>query len=274
MPAKPFAPKESTWYETTVKVLSGGMGGAVGIYAATPAMYMKMYMQEKARNPQNPPTFQKNPAKWFAGGGALAGWMFPQAAFAFAANEKLREQLSNNGERELTPGEKLACSATTGGALTILVNPQELIWTQQQKAEEARLKMIEQNKLDPKKIPSKTSMQIAQEIYKKHGMKGFCRAAPETMVREMVSASVLTYLVSEYPLLAPALGATISQPLDVRKTSKQADFNYKAPMRELCRPKFSGLAGRGLVYGIFMNVAPYVKNKCQEMALPKVEEVK
>jgi len=272
MPTPPSAPKESTWYETSVKVLSGGVGGALGIYAATPAMYLKMYTQELARNPQTP--FQKNPAKWFTGGAALAGWMFPQAAFAFATNEKLRQKLSNNGERELTAVEKLACSGATGAALTPFVNGQELIWTQQQKSEEARLILIKENKLDPKKVPSKTSMQIASEIYKNHGMKGFSRGAAETMGREIASASVLTNLVSEYPILAPALGATISQPLDTRKTYKQADFNYIASIGELFRPKaFKGLVGRGLVYGIFMNVAPYVKNKCQEMALPKVEEV-
>jgi hypothetical protein len=246
-----------------VEIVAGGTGGAVGIAAAAPFMYLKMYMQEKAKDPQNPPRFQKNPLKWFSGAPGLAGWMFPQAAFAFTMNEWMRKKLSRNGEKTLSPWEKLFCSATTGAMTTVFVAPQELIWTQQKKAEALRLKMIEEQKLDPLKVPSKSATQIAQEVWKAHGWKGFYRAGGETALREIVSTSVLTYLAKEYPLLAPVLGATLSQPLDGRKTNKQADFSYKAPLKELFRAKaFSGLlVGRIPIYLVFMNVAPYVKDQ-------------
>lgn len=256
-------PKQSSWRNTAVEIVSGGSGGAVGIAAATPFMYLKMYMQEKARDPKNPPLFQKNPVKWFSGAPGLAGWMFPQAAFTFTMNEWMRKKLSHNGERELSAWEKLFCSATTGAMTTVFVAPQELIWTQQKKAEDLRLKMIEEKKLDPKQVPSKNATQIAKEIWKAHGWKGFYRAGGETALREIVSASVLTYLAKGHPLLAPVVGAALSQPLDGRKTNKQADFSYKAPLTELFRPKaFSGLVvGRIPIYLVFMNVAPYVKDQ-------------
>jgi hypothetical protein len=271
MLSEPSISKKSTRYKTVVEILSGGIGGASGIVAVTPFMYFKMYMQEKVRNLQNPPVFEKNPRKWFVGAKGLATWMFPQAAFTFAATEWMHQKLSNDGKRELTTWEKLACSSITGGILTLMVAPQELIWAQQKKAEEARLKMIEQNKLDPKKFPPKSATQMIQEIWKKHGIKGFYRAGGETAVREMVSASILTCLAAEHPFLAPVIGAAVSQPLDGRKTNKQIDFSYQASLRELFRAKaFSGLiVGRIPVYLVFMNVAPYVKNKCQVWAQSK-----
>lgn len=274
MPPELATPKTSTRFKPVIEIISGGIGGAAGMVAVTPFMYVKTYMQEKARNPQNPPAFEKRPWKWFAGAKGLATWMFPQAAFTFGATEWMRRKLSNNGERELTSWEKIACSATTGGILTLMVAPQELIWIQQKKAEEARQKMIENNQLDPKKYPSKSAVKIAQEIWNKHGVKGFYRAGGETALREMVSASVLTYLAAEHPILAPVIGAAISQPLDGRKTYKQADFSYKAPLKELFRAKaFSGLVvGRIPIYLAFMNVAPYVKNKCQEWTESKAEK--
>ncbi len=261
---------KGAWYQTGVQIVSGGIAGATGILSATPLMYFKMHMQEKARNPQNPPKFQTNPVKWFAGGGGLAAWMFPQAAFNFYVTELMREKLSNGGKRELTPWEKLGCSSATGGLLTALVAPQELIYTQQKKAEGARLKMIELEKLDPKSVPSKSGMQITQEIWKKYGIKGFYRAAPETAAREMVSSSVLTYLAAEYPVLAPVVGALISQPLDSRKTNKQVDFAYKASLADSFKSKaFAGLAPRVGIYLIFMNVASRVKNQTEKMLLPE-----
>jgi hypothetical protein len=254
MPQGPPTKNKSTWAQTAVEVISGGVGGSAGMVAATPFMYFKMHMQEKAKNPQNPPVFEKNPRKWFAGGAGLAAWMFPQTAIAFAMTESFRQQLSNDGERQLSQIEKLACSATTGGFLSLLVTPQELIWAQQ-------------------KMTDKSAMQIVREIWEKHGIKGFYRAAGETTAREIVSNSVLTCLAQEYPILAPVLGAAISQPLDGRKTNKQTDFTYKAPLRELFRTKaFSGLlVGRIPIYLVFMNVAPYVKDVCQQWALPKDE---
>lgn len=267
--SQPPEARKSTWYQTGVEILSGGAAGAVGTYSITPLMYFKMHMQEKARNPQNSPKLNKNPAAWFKGGGPLAAWMFPQSAFAFVMTEWMRRKLSNQGERELSPGEKLACSAATGGLLTVFVNPQELIWTQQKVAEDSRQKMIEQQKLDPKSVPTKSAMMISQEIWKKHGIRGFYRSAPETAGREVVSNCVLTYLAAEYPILAPVLGAAISQPLDVRKTHKQADFTYKAPIGELIKTKaFSGLIPRIGIYLVFMNVAPRVKNQCEQWMLP------
>jgi len=257
---------QGKWRNTVVEIMSGGMGGAAGIAAATPFMYFKMYMQEKAKNPDHPPAFQKNPIKWFSGASGLAGWMFPQAAFTFTMNEYMRQKLSKHGERELTASEKLFCSATTGALTTVLVAPQELIWTQQKKAEELRQKWIEEQKLAPKQVPSKTTMQITKEIWKTHGAKGFYRAGGETMFRESVSATVLTYLAQEHPIMAPVLGATLSQPLDGRKTNKQVDFNYKAPLWHLFKPKaFSGLmVGRIPVYLVFMNVASNVKDQIKD----------
>lgn len=268
MPRSPsHPPKPNSWRSTVVEIISGGTGGAVGMVAVTPFMYFKMVMQEKAKNPQNPPAFQKNPIKWFSGAPGLAGWMFPQAAFTFTMNEWLRRKLSNNGQRELSGREKLLCSATTGAMMTVLVAPQELIWTQQKKAEELRQQLIETKKLDPKQVPSKTTIEIVQEVWKARGIKGFYRAGFETAGREIVSASVLTYYAGEYPLLAPFIGATLSQPLDGRKTNKQADFNYKASFRDLFRLKaFSGLiVGRIPIYLIFMNVAPYIKDQVKEV---------
>jgi hypothetical protein len=268
------APKKNTWYKTAVEIGSGGAGGAAGIYAATPFIYLKTYMQQRAINPHGHPVFQKNPAKWFAGGVGLAGWMFPQAALTFALNGWMRQKLSKDGERELTGLEKLACSSMTGAVLTVFVAPQELIWTQQKRAEDERQKMIKEQKLDPKQVPTKSGTQIAQEIWKKHGIRGFYRAGGETMGREIVSASILTYLAAEHPFLAPVIGAAISQPLDGRKTAKQYDFGYKASLRKLFRIKaFSGLLlGRIPIYLVFMNAAPYVKDKCQEWMLPKAQE--
>lgn len=273
IPQQPVVPNKNNWGSLTAEVISGGIGGAAGIVAATPFMHFKMHMQQKAANPQSPPSFEKNPKKWFAGGKGLAMWMFPQAAFTFTMNEWMRKKLSNDGAKELTSLEKLACSSATGSLLTLLVAPQELIWTQQKKAEDARLKMIEQHQLDPK-VPSKTATQITQEIWKKQGFKGFYRAGGETALREMVSASVLTYLAAEHPFLAPVLGAAISQPLDGRKTNKQADFNYKASLKELFRVKaFSGLlVGRIPIYLVFMNVAPRVKQECEKLIAPKAKE--
>ena len=269
-PPAPVSNK-SEWRNSVIAIVSGGTGGAAGIVAATPFMYFKMHMQEKARNPQTPSAFQKNPVKWFAGAPGLAIWMFPQAAFSFGMNGWLRSQLSHNGERELSSMEKLFCSSATGAMSAVLVAPQELIWTQQKIAEEQRQKMIEEQKLDPKKVPFKSATQVVQEVWKTHGVKGLYRAGGETTLREMVSTSVLTYLAGEYPVLAPILGAAVSQPLDGRKTNKQADFNYKAPLKELFRVKaFSGLlVGRIPIYLVFMNVAPYVKDQVSEVLKDK-----
>ncbi len=108
-------PDSNVWLNAAVEVFSGGTGGAAGITAAAPFMYLKMYMQQKAQNPQNPPAFQKNPIKWFVGSPTMAAGMFPVTAFQFAVNGFLREKLSNNGEHELTPTQKLACSIASGG---------------------------------------------------------------------------------------------------------------------------------------------------------------
>lgn len=263
MPPPANTPKKSTWRNTIVEVVSGGVGGAVGIATCTPFMALKMFMQEKAKNPQNPPPLLKNPVKLFSGAPGLAVWMFPQAAFTFTMYSWMTDKLSNHGERELSSWEKLFCSGATGAATTVFVAPQELIWTQQKKAEEKRQKLIEEQKLDPKTVPSKSATQVAKEIWKTQGMKGFFRAGWETLGREIVSTSVLTTLAGQYPFLAPVIGAAISQPLDGRKTNKQADFTYKAPMKELFKMKaFSGLAvGRIPIYLVFMNVAPYVKDQ-------------
>lgn len=262
MPPPANTPKKSTWRNTVVEVVSGGTGGAIAIAACTPLMYLKMYMQEKARNPQNPSAFQKNPVKWFSGAPGLAGWMFPQAAFTFTMYGWMTVKLCNHGERELTSLEKLFYSCATGAATTVFVAPQELIWTQQKKAEEKRQKMLEEQKLDPKSVPTKSATQVAKEVWKAHGLKGFFRGGMETLGREIVSTSVLTALAGQYPILAPVVGATVSQPLDGRKTNKQADFTYKAPMKELFMVKaFSGLAARTAIYLVFMNVAPYVKDQ-------------
>jgi hypothetical protein len=260
--------KTPSWYESGAKIFSGGTGGAAGIFSATPLIYVKTILQEKARNPQTSLKWDKNPFKWFAGGSGLAAWMFPQAATAFYITDLMRKKLSNNGQKELTPQEQVACSAMAGGLLTLFVNPQELIFTQQKIAEGARLKMIEEQKLDPKSVPSKSALDVTKDIWKKHGLKGFCRGAPETAAREMVSNSILTYFAAQYPLLAPIFGAAISQPVDGRKTNKQADFAYKAQMTEMLKTKaFSGLIARIGIYLVFMNVAPSVKNQCEKLTL-------
>lgn len=261
----PPSAQKSTWHDTFVEIISGGTGGAVGIFCATPAQYFKVYLQQKANNPQNPPPFQKNPLKWFAGGSGLAGWMFPQAAFTFAMNSWMREQLSNHGERELSSWEKLLCSGATGALTSSLVTPQELIWTQQKKSEDERLKLIKEKNLDPKSVPSKSTVQIVKEIWSMHGFKGFFRAGTETTGREIVSASVLTHFAKDHPVLAPLVGAAMSQPLDGIKTRKQMDFSHQAAVSDLFKAKaFSGLVfGRIPIYLIFMNVAPRIKEQLQ-----------
>ncbi len=100
--------QESNWYQTGMKIISGGTGGAAGIFSATPLIYAKTILQEKARNPQTSLKWDKNPCKWFAGGSGLAAWMFPQAAAAFYITDLMRKKLSNNGKRELTPQEQVA----------------------------------------------------------------------------------------------------------------------------------------------------------------------
>jgi hypothetical protein len=241
------APKKSSWRNTCIEVVAGGTAGVAGIVAAAPLFYFKMYAQQKANDPHV--VFQKNPIKWYVGTPTLAAAMFPVIAFQFFVNDALRRKLSHNGERELSQREKLACSVTTGALSTAIVCPQELIWTQQQAA----------SAKDGQKLSASA---IAQKIWREHGIKGFYRAGAETMGREMVCVTVLTNLVAEFPLLAPIIGAALSQPLDGRKTNKQADFAYKASVRELFRLKaFSGLLiGRIPAYIVFMNVAPYVKN--------------
>jgi hypothetical protein len=110
--------------------------------------------------------------------------------------------------------------------------------------------------------PKVSAMKVAKEIFKEHGAKGFYRAGWETAGREAISASILTNLAKEYPILSPIIGAALSQPLDGRKTSKQIDFSFKEPIRELFKKKaFAGLAfGRIPVYLVYMNVAPIVKD--------------
>ncbi len=266
---QPIQNKTTDWYAVAAKIISGGTGGAAGIFSATPLIYVKTVLQEKARNPQTSLKWDKNPFKWFAGGSGLAAWMFPQAAAAFYITDLMRKKLSNNGKREVTPQEQVACSAMAGGLLTLFVNPQELIFTQQKIAEGARLKMIEEQKLDPKSVSSKSALAITKDIWEKHGLKGFCRGAPETAGREMVSNIILTYFAAQYPILAPIFGAAISQPVDGRKTHKQADFAYKAPITEMLKRKaFSGLIARIGIYLVFMNVAPRVKNQCEQLTLP------
>ncbi len=263
MPQPPQQPGQRSWRQTLTEVVSGGTGGAAGITAAAPFMYFKMYMQQRAQNPQNPPSFQRNPFKWFVGSPAMATGMFPVAAFQFTVYDLFRKQLSNNGEKELTPLEKLACSVGTGALSTVFVGPQELIWTQQQKAQAELEKMMKNQKVPKEMMPKVSATEVAAKIWKEHGIKGFYRAGVETAGREMVSASVLTNLAAEYPLLAPVVGAALSQPLDGRKTAKQLDFNVKVSWKELFKAKaFSGLVvGRIPVYLVFMNVAPFVKEK-------------
>ncbi len=253
----------SSWRGTFTEVFAGGAGGAAGTFAIAPFMYFKMHMQEKARNPQNPPAFQKNPAKWFVGSPAMAAGMFPVTASQFFVNGYLRKKLSNNGERELSTAEKLGCSVATGALTAMPVNVQELIWTQQQKAQEQVGKMMKEQNVPKEKMPKVGAFEVVAKIWKEHGIKGFCRGGYETAGREMVSASVLTNLAADFPFLAPVVGAAMSQPLDGRKTSKQVDFFYKGSIRELFTAKaFSGLAvGRIPLYLIFMNVAPVVKEQ-------------
>lgn len=260
-------PKQSIWRSTVIEILSGGVGGAAGAALTTPFMYFKMYMQEKAKNPTSSPTFEKNPIKWFSGTTGLAGWMFPQAAFIFTMNTALRKQCSQEENRDPSRNEKLACGAITGALSTLFVAPQELIWTQQKKYEELRQKVIEEKKCSPQDVPIKNSREITKEIWRNHGIKGFYRAGGETAAREVISTVVLTYLAGEAPLLAPLLGATISQPIDGRKTHKQMDFNYKGSLKDLFKAKaFSGLAtGRIPIYLIFMNTVPYVKDRVKEI---------
>jgi hypothetical protein len=249
-----------------VDVVSGGTGGAVGVTLATPFMYFKRYFQEKAKNPEKPPVFEKNPVKWFKGAPGMAAWMFPLTGFNFTMTDVLKRKLSNNGERELTFLEKIACSATTGALSASIVTTQELLWTQEVKAEEERMKKILEQKLDPKQVPSKNIMQVAQDVWNKQGIKGFFRAGAETGAREMVFATVLTSLVEEHPIAAPVVGATISQPVDMRKNYKQGDFNYKAPLSDLFKVKSvtTGLISRVGVFLVFMNVAPVVKEEVKK----------
>ncbi|GEM_PF-5497753 len=261
---QPNDPPKTTWRNALVQVIAGGTGGAAGIFACGPFFYFKLYAQQKASQLHNPPAFQKNPLKWFVGVPTLASAMFPVVAFQFLANDALRKKLSQNGTHELSPAEKLACSVGTGALSTAFVCPQELIWTQQQTL---------QGELDNQmgeKAPKMSAKEVIQKIWREHGIKGFYRAGGETMGREMVCASVLTNLVAEYPLLAPLMGAALSQPLDGRKTNKQVDFNYKAPLREMCKVKaFSGLMiGRIPIYLVFMNTAPLV-NEAVKRALSK-----
>lgn len=247
--SQPIKPAELSWRQHAAEVVSGGSGGAAGITAAAPFMYFKQYFQLKAANPDSHPPFEKNPLKWFAGAKGLAAWMFPQVAFQFSMNDALQKRFSNNGQRELTSTEKLACSAATGAMISPMVNVQELIWQQQKMA------------------PGKSATQVAHQIWTQHGAKGFCRGMGETLLREMVSASVLTYLVAENPIMAPLFGAAVSQPVDGRKTAKQADFTYKPPLKEMFGKKaFAGLVtGRVPVYLVFMNVAPFVKEKVKSL---------
>ncbi len=258
LPPKPS--QKGSWEHMAVEVIAGGTGGAVGMTASTPFMYFKMYFQERAKDRQKAPPFQKNPVKWFAGAPGLSAWMFPQTAFNFTMNNYLRKQVAGQEQRELTSFEKLYCSATTGALSAVFVAPQELIWTQQKKAAAKREKLIQENKLDPKQVPQKNAVQVAREIAKEYGVKGFYRAGGETTFREMCSTIVLTQLANEHPILAPVIGATISQPLDTRKTYKQLDFHYKAPLKEIfSRAALSGLLmGRIPVYLVFMNVTPTV----------------
>lgn len=253
----------SSWRSAFTEVFAGGTGGAAGAFAIGPFMYFKMHMQEKARNPQNPPAFQKNPVKWFVGSPAMAAGMFPVTASQFFVNGYLRKKVSNNGERELNAAEKLGCSVATGVLTAMPVNVQELIWTQQQKAQVEVEKMMKEQNVPKEKMPKVGAFEIVKKICKEHGVRGFGRGFYETAGREAVSASVLTNLAADFPFLAPVVGATLSQPLDGRKTSKQVDFFYKGSMRELFKAKaFSGLAvGRIPIYLIFMNVAPVVKEQ-------------
>jgi hypothetical protein len=112
--SQPIHNKTHDWYPVAAKIFSGGTGGAAGIFFATPLIYGKTILQEKARNPQTSLKWDKNPFKWFAGGSGLAAWMFPQAAAAFYVTDLMRKKLSNNGKRELTPQEQVACSAMAG----------------------------------------------------------------------------------------------------------------------------------------------------------------
>lgn len=259
-------PQNSSWKGTCCEVVAGGTAGAVGVYAIAPFLYFKMFMQQKAQNPDNPPVFQKNPLKWFVGAPAMAMGMFPVTASQFFVNDYFRKKLSKNGERELNAIEKLACSLATGAIISIGVNVQELIWTQQQKAQAQVEKMAKEQKVLKEKWPKVGAFEVMKKIWQAHGARGFCRGGFETAGREMVSASVLTNLAQEYPLAAPVIGAALSQPLDGYKTSKQVDFHFKGSPKEMFSAKaFSGLAvGRIPVYLIFMNVAPIVKETAAE----------
>ncbi len=254
--------KPSPIRETLTEVISGGVGGAAGGFAITPFMYFKMHMQGKAQNPTTPPVFQKNPVKWFVGGPTLAAGMFPVCAFQFFVNSALQNVLSNNGERELSPLEKLACSVTTGAVSTAFVGPQELIFTQQQRLQAEQDLAMKDTGIPKEQRPKISAMQVVKKIFKEHGAKGFYRAGWETAGREAISASILTNLAKDHPFLSPVIGAALSQPLDGRKTNKQIDFSFKEPIRELFRKKaFAGLVfGRIPVYLVYMNVAPIVKD--------------
>lgn len=262
LPQVPEHPKKSSWRNSIIEVFSGGAGGAVGTIAIAPCMYFKMYMQEKARNPQTPPVFQRNPVKWFVGSPAMAMWMFPITAFQFYVNDVFQKRLSNDDERSLGAEEKLACSVGTGVLSAVFVGPQELVWSQQQKALADIENMKKEQKFSQEKMPKTGAAEVVKKILKEHGLKGIFRGLPETAAREAISTSVLTNLAAEYPILAPLVGATVSQPLDGRKTSKQMDFYYKASLREMFRSKaFSGLlVGRIPIYLVFMNTAPVVKD--------------
>src|SRR5690348_13616752 len=108
---QPNNPSKTTyWRKAFVQVIAGGIAGAAGISACGPFFYFKLYAQQRASQPHNAPAFQKNPIKWFVGVPTLASAMFPVIAFQFLVNDALRKKLSQNGERELSSAEKLACS--------------------------------------------------------------------------------------------------------------------------------------------------------------------
>ena len=163
------AGQQSPWRMFAGEVIAGGCGGAVGIAAAAPAMYFKTYHQLKAENAHNHPPFEKNPLKWFAGWKGLAGWMFPQTAFAFVMNEALRKKLPTMGKGNCR-APRSSDAVWRPGMLGPMVAVQELIWTQQKVAEGQGA--------------PKSAAQVAQEIWSKHGVKGFFRGIGETSLRE------------------------------------------------------------------------------------------
>lgn len=241
---------ESAQISLTDILAKAGVGGVAttsGIVASLPFMNVKNAVQLESSDRRSwmnrlrlLAPFLKDPRRLFVGTVPLSVCSFPAMGLANTTDWYARKRLQEMGYH-LTPLSSAGISAFSGGISSLFVNPAELVFI--------RMGVTQQKMMD-----------VVQEIYREHGMRGFLRGMPHTVGRMTGFTAVYHELALDHPVIATLVGSAITHPSDTAKTLVQSDFSSRATLITVLKNSpFRGVAARILGYAVFMVVAPRVR---------------